>query len=158
MTAGFDFSLHAALDQMSGRRPLPGEPSDTLADRDTADRAFASRMWPVNTAAPQWNGLGTFDVPQVFGPMPGFAWVVRQVTAGTFTAGTINVYKGLPADSNLRYILTAAGVPWIPGGSSLILLYGDRLTFTPATAITGNVTLSVEATQMTSDLLPRFLM
>jgi hypothetical protein len=165
LTAGIDFSLHGTLDLISGRRPRPldagsgfGDPLDpTLGERDTASRAFASRMWPINTAAPQWNGLGTYDVPQAFGPMPGFVWVVRSVTAATFTAGTIGLYKGLPADNNLRYVFTAAGA-FYPGGSGLILVYGDRLTFAPVTAVTGLVTLSLEATQMTADLLPRFLM
>jgi len=156
LTAGIDFSLHGTLDLISGRGQPPGG-GDALGERDTADRAFASRMWPVNTAAPQWSGLGTYDVPQMFGPMPGYAWAIRSVTAATFTAGSVGLYKGLPADCNLRYVFLAAG-SFFPGGSGMILLYGDRLTFAPVAAITGPVTISVEMIQMTSDLLPRFLM
>src|SRR5579864_4131630 len=161
MTAGIDFDLHATLDLMSGRRrtrlAIPGTDDTGPLDGDTADRSFASRMWPVNTAAPQWNGLGTYDVPQMFGPMPGYAWAIRSVTAATFTAGSVGLYKGLPADCNLRYVFLAAG-SFFPGGSGMILQYGDRLTFAPVAAITGNVTISVEMIQMTTDLLPRFLM
>jgi hypothetical protein len=95
MSAELDFSMHAALDSIAGgsRQQQPG---GDLA-RDVADPRFAARVWPVNTAAPQWSGLGTYDVPQAFGPKDGYAWVIRRLTAATFTAGTVNVYRGLPA-------------------------------------------------------------
>lgn len=162
MTAGIDFSLHGTLDLISGRRPrlaLDGDTDPSLSDRDTATRAFASRMWAVNTVAPQWNGLGTYDVPQVFGPMPGYTWCISCIVAATFTAGTVNVYRGLPADCNLKFAFTSAG-NFFPGGKGMMLHYGDRLTFAPAAGfpITGPVTLSMDMIQMTADLEPRFLM
>lgn len=164
MSAGIDFDLHAALNLMSGRsRPRPPggmlEDPGGLDERETASRSFASRMWSVNTTAPQWNGLGTYDVPQVFGPMPGYTWCISSVKAATFTAGTVNMYRGLPADNNLQFAFTVAGV-YLPGGKGLILHYGDRLTFAPATGspITGLVTISLDMIQMTADLEPRFLL
>jgi hypothetical protein len=41
-----------------------------------------------------------------------------------------------------------------------VLLPGDRLTFAPAAAapVTGPVTISLDAVQLTVDLLPRFLL
>jgi hypothetical protein len=154
VSAELDFSMHAALDSMS--RPA-GQSSDL--PRDVADPRFAAKIWPVNCAAPQWSGTGTYDVPQVFGPKDGHAWVVRRITAATFTAGTVNVYRGLPADNNQVYAFTAAGV-FFPGGASLVLLPGDRLTFAAAAGapVTGPVTISLDAVQLTLDLLPRFLL
>lgn len=167
MSAGIDFSMTAALDLMSGRRRRrdwyndgrPPDSADAPLDQDTATRDFASRMWSVNTVAPQWNGLGTYDVPQVFGPMPGYTWAIQSVAAATFTAGIVNMYRGLPADNNLKFAFTVAGV-YLPGGKGLILHYGDRLTFAPATGspITGLVTISLDMIQMTADLEPRFLL
>lgn len=163
MSAGIDFSLHGTLDLISGRgaraHPCGGELENSLDERETASRAFASRMWSVNTVAPPWNGLGTYDVPQVFGPMPGYTWCISSVVAATFTAGTVNMYRGLPADNNLRFAFTVAGV-YLPGGKGLILHYGDRLTFAAATGapITGLVTISLDMIQMTADLEPRFLL
>lgn len=165
MTAGIDFSMTAALDLMTGRcrragRWPDGDSAETGdLDRDTATRAFASRMWSVNTVAPQWNGAGTYDVPQVFGPMPGYTWCISSVVAATFTAGVVNMYRGLPADNNLKFAFTVPGA-YLPGGKGLILHYGDRLTFAAAAGspVTGPVTISLDMIQMTADLEPRFLM
>lgn len=164
MSAGIDFSLHGTLDLITGRRgggwdgrAPDGDPS--LDERETASRAFASRMWSVNTVAPQWNGAGTYDVPQVFGPMPGYTWCISSVVAATFTAGIVNMYRGLPADNNLRFAFTVPGA-YLPGGKGLILHYGDRLTFAAAAGnpVTGPVTISLDMIQMTADLEPRFLL
>lgn len=159
MSAGLDFSMTAALETMTrrlGAGVISGrkDSAETGLDGDTATPQFAARMWPFNTVAPQWSGAGTYDVPQVFGPKDGFFWHVITVQAATFTAGSVNMFKGLPADNNLKGVFLSAGVI---SPSKMFLLPGDRLTFTSA-GITGLITLSVDGIQGTLDLLSRYVL
>lgn len=130
--------------------------------RDQADRrARASKVWVVNGVPfPPWNPAATpvFDpANNAAGPNDGYFWAVHRLTAATFTAGSINVYRGAPADQNLLFQFTQAGA-WYPPRSNVILKPGDRLTFTAATAITGLVTLGLDVTQGSLDMLPAFLL
>jgi hypothetical protein len=133
----------------------------TLQAQMAEERARASKLWIVNGVplAP-WNPSTTpvFDpATNAAGPNDGYWWAVHRLTAATFTAGSINVYRGQPADQNLLFQFTQAGA-WYPPRSNVILKPGDRLTFTPATAITGLVTFGLDVTQGTLDTLPAFLL
>jgi hypothetical protein len=124
----------------------------------SAQQAKAGKIWPVNVQAPQWNGTGTYD-PGVFGPADGWAWAIHRITAATFTAGTVNMYKGQPADNNQLFAFLQAGANWF-ARTSFILMPKDRLTFAAAAGspITGPVTISLDATQVALELLPDFLL
>lgn len=119
----------------------------------------SSEIWPINIQMPPWNGAGTFDLGRpTMGPSDGYAWMIHRLTAATFTAGTVNVYKGAPADNNLVFAFTQAGV-FYPPRTNFILMPSDKLTFAAsATApITGTVTISLDATQMTTRHVSEFL-
>lgn len=132
----------------------------TLQTQMAEERARAGKLWVVNGVPfPPWNPATApvFDpANNTAGPNDGYFWAVHRLTAATFTAGSINVYRGAPADQNLLFTFTAAGT-WYPPRSNVILKPGDRLTFTPATAITGLVTFGLDVTQGTLDMLPAFL-
>jgi hypothetical protein len=139
-----------------------GRVADELEAQRRNDRLMGGEIWPTEIAGiPQWNTTlnpNSFDPGgRILGPADGYAWAVHLVSAATFTAGTINMYKGLPSDSNLRFTFTQAGA-FYPPRTNFILKPGDRLTFTAATALTGNVTIGLEVTQMTLRQLWKFLL
>lgn len=138
-----------------------GRVADALAAQQTRARTLASRLWLVNgITLPAWNPSTTpvFDpAANIAGPNDGYFWAVHRVTAATFTAGSINMYRGQAADQNLLFQFTQAGA-FYPPRTNLILKPGDRLTFGQGTAVTGLVTLGLDVTQGTLDVLPEFLL
>lgn len=137
-----------------------GQLTAELREQRLAERRRAGRVWPINVQIPQWNGTGTVDYgAPTLGPPDGMAWAIHRITAATFTAGTVNVYKGLPADNNQLYAFAQAGV-WWANRSSFILLPKDRLTFAAASGapVTGTVTISLDATQIGLEYLSDFLL
>jgi hypothetical protein len=151
--ADLDLSVFADLGVSIGRLAREMEHTRLEAARRSAE------IWPINIQMPPWNGAGTFDLGRpTMGPSDGYAWMIHRLTAATFTAGTVNVYKGAPADNNLMFAFTQAGV-FYPPRTNFILMPSDKLTFAAAASapITGTVTISLDATQMTTRHVSEFL-
>ena len=134
-----------------------------LLDRNDDDRrareAMRRMLWPVPITAPAMvlaGGAGTLNVPDLLGPHDGYYWDVRRITAASFTAGTVTAYLNFVADANQLFTFTQAGT-LIFGSGALILSDSDALIFTGA-GITGNVTISGQATNVPSPLLPEYLL
>jgi hypothetical protein len=145
-------TLSASLDRVAAE----------LAAQRAADQREGAEIYATEVAGiPQWNTTlypNVFDPGgRILGPADGYAWAVHCVTAATFTAGTINLYKGQQADQNLRFTFLQPGA-FYPPRTNFILKPGDRLTFAAATALAGNVTIALEVTQMTLRKLPKFLL
>lgn len=103
------------------------------------------------------SGAGTLDLPDRLGPKRGYHWAVRYITAASFTAGSVVMYRGAGVmDANIRFTFTSAGI-YEPGRASCVVAPGDRLIFV-ASGITGAVTISGEVTEFKSHLLHRFLL
>jgi hypothetical protein len=139
-----------------------GRVADALEAQTRRARNLASRLWVVNgVPIGLWNTAtspGVFDPgANTTGPNDGYFWAIHRVTAATFTAGSINMYRGQAGDQNLLFQFTQAGA-FYPPRTNLILKPGDRLTFAAATALTGNVILSMDITQGALDVLPDFLL
>jgi hypothetical protein len=132
------------------------------ADQQQAESGLLRMLVPVPITAPQLNaqnglagGAGTIISPDTLGPHDGFAWDVRRLTAASFTAGTVTAYLNYQADENALYVWTSAGTYTIGGG--VILGDTDALIFVAA-GITGVVTVSGQAYNVPTPLLPRYLL
>jgi hypothetical protein len=134
-----------------------GRIADRL-DKQTADRDLMRLIVPVLITAPQVPlaaGAGTLNQPDLLGPHEGFAWDVRRLTAASFTAGTVTAYLNYQADENIVVQWTQAGSFFFSG--NVILGDSDALIFV-ATGITGQVTISGQAVNVPTPLLPEYLL
>lgn len=159
----------SALDELTSR--VVGQPSVRAAagidislgkiarhmDRQARDEELLRQIVPILLTAPQIllaGGAGTLVQPDLLGPHDGYAWDVRRLVAAGFSAGTVTAYLNFQADENLLYTWAAAGPAFF--STSIILGDSDALIFT-ATGITGTVTISGQAIQVPTLILPKYL-
>ena len=154
--AEFGARILASLDGLAG---------ELRADRER--RARAARMYaaahivPIMPGQiPLTAGAGTLDQggAGLLGPMRGYYWTVKRLTAAGFTAGTVSMYiNGAPAalDAAPDVSWPEAGM-YTFGNGELLLNPQDRLIFV-ASGITGIVLVKGSAIQFPEELLPRFL-
>jgi len=141
-----DAGLHVAVGRLAA-----------AVERQVAQQALITRaVHPIAVPAAAIAGNGTIDDPMKFGPRDGYAWDMKRVTAASFTAGTVAVYKNAVADANQLFTFTSAGTWWITG-NDMILMPGDRLLFVGA-GITGNITISGDAIQVELAWLGAYLL
>lgn len=108
---------------------------------------------PVPLAA----GAGTItNMPDTLGPHDGFCWFIIQLTASSFTAGTLTVYRNFINDPNQLITFTSAGT-FLFGSSQLYLGDSDMLALS-ATGITGQVTFTGWAIEVPTPLIPDYLL
>ena len=130
------------------------------AIRDQADRQ--QRLWSAIRPIPGiavpaiTSSSGTADYPELLAPRTGYWWDVKSVTCATFTAGSVNLYAGQQADSELRFVFPTAGT-YTFGTGQLLVPPGQRLIFT-AVSVTGNVTPSLTVFEIAAWALPAYLM
>jgi hypothetical protein len=94
--------------------------------------------------------------PAQFSPNEGYFWDVRKVTAASFTAGSVAMYKNAANDANAEVVFTQAG-SYFFGSGQLILNSNDFLVFT-GSGITGNITISGRAILVRADYLADYLL
>jgi hypothetical protein len=99
-------------------------------------------------------GAGSINQPDLLGPHDGYEWDVKRLVAASFTAGTVNAYRNYQADANLIATWSTPGT-W-SFNKQLWLNGSDAILFT-ATGIVGQVTVSGEAVQVPSLLVPDYL-
>jgi hypothetical protein len=106
-------------------------------------------------------GAGTLDTggQGQAGPMGGYCWSVKRLSALGFTAGTVNAY----INGSAAALDAQPDIPWASAGmytfgnGEVILMPQDRLIFT-ASGITGEVLIKGSAVELPVALLPWFLM
>jgi hypothetical protein len=141
--------LHAKIDKM------------TQTQTQRAELGNLKRLIvPVPITGPQiplTAGAGTLvNQADLMGPHEGYAWFVIQLTAMSFTAGSVSVYRNFVQDENFITTFTQAGTFFF-GASQLYLGDSDMLAFS-ATGITGQVTLSGWAINVPTFLIPDYLL
>lgn len=149
-------SVKAGLDVILGK-------AGRYFDQETSRADLKRLIVPIQITAPQLNvasgnlvaGAGTLNYPDLLGPHDGFAWDVRRLAAASFTAGTVTAYMDNVADENIICTWTQAGL--FTFGTSVILGDSDQLVFVAA-GITGAVTISGQAIQIPTPLLPDYLL
>jgi hypothetical protein len=132
---GIDTQNNRATALWRAIRPIPGIP-----------------VPPITTT----NGIA--DYAELLAPRTGYWWFVIQAAAVTFTAGTVNLYRGQAnIDSLLVGAFTSAGYLTY-SSTGLPVPPGARLTFA-AQAVTGNVTPSLSTVVEVADwAVPAYLM
>jgi hypothetical protein len=173
MSAGFDFSMHASLDQMAGhgraggRRyadALPGEHGESGGSWQQASPAWAAELWPIEIPAVQFLGSGAPFFKALWGPNTGYAWAITRLTvAGLTGTDAMLVYRGYSgaADVQPQNIvappITPAAPTIYPGNTGLVLMPDQALVFAGTLTGASIYTVSGNATQVTVDRLPRYL-
>ena len=102
---------------------------------------------------------GKANYPELLSPRKGYWWFVIQANALTFSAGSVNLYRGGTGaeDSLLVGAFPSAGYLTY-GGAGLPVPPGEHLIFA-AQAVTGNVTPSLASVIEVADwAVPSYLM
>lgn len=100
------------------------------------------------------NVSGTMDTPDRNGPKDGFFWDVRRLTAWGFTAGTVTVTLNDINGEQVAVFPQAGQFTW---SGNLILAQRDRLIAVSA-GITGNVQLQGQAIEVSTQIMPEYLL
>lgn len=152
--AGFDIELLASLDVNLGRV------ADQLAyQRDRHESLNQSVKTIPNIVAPQLvpvSSAGTIDAADILGPKTGQCWDVKRMTAATFAAGTVTVYRDAQADQNELYVFSQAGSAFF-GSLQVTLEAGERLIVVGA-GLTGNVTFSFGVIEVAAPWWPAYVL
>jgi len=125
-------------------------------------RSRPQQLWnavrPVPILAgqvPLTAGAGTLDVPDRYGPMDGYWWDVRRLSAWGFTAGTVNVYLNDP--SGLGELLASFSQAGQYTWSGQVLLSPQDRFVVIASGITGIVSVAGQAIEVSAQALPDYL-
>jgi hypothetical protein len=153
--AGGGLSVQAFAD-LSARI---GQVADGIATQNNRTQALwrAIRPIPGIPVPPITTSSGLADYAELLSPRMGYWWFVIQAAAVTFTAGTVNLYRGQAnLDSLLVGAFTAAGYLTY-SSTGLPVPPGSRLIFA-AQAVTGNVTPSLSTVIEVADwAVPAYL-
>lgn len=134
---------------------LQRERSDAAARR--IERSHAIFPFDFNPATvPLAAGAGTLNSPGLYSPNEGYFWDIKKITAASFTAGSVAMYKDAANDANSEVVFASAG-SYFFGTGQLLLNSNDFLVFVAA-GITGNVTISGRAIQVRADYLADYLL
>lgn len=148
------------LDVFAGLSLRLGRIADVLEGQARDAQQLAADITPFNIQLPQLplsGGAGNSSgFRQLLRPSDGYAWDVKLITAASFTAGTVSVYRGSQADNNLRFVWTVAGT-YTFGTAQFLIRAGEHMLFT-ATGITGSVSISFDGIQVASPLLAEYLL
>lgn len=133
-----------------------GQLANALSYEQSRRRELQAAIYPFEMAATSEAASGTIDQPMHLGPRDGYAWDLRRLTAASFTAGTVAVYRNQAADANQLFTFTSAGTWWIASGQ-VILRSTERLVLVAA-GITGSVTVSGSAIMVAEPWLAEYLL
>jgi hypothetical protein len=137
-----------------------GRLATALEARNRWEQELADACHPFDLPVSNMNLTTNLEDNAIkWAPRDGYAWDIKNLVAAGFTAGTVTVYKasfGQAVAANQRFTFTSAGV-WQMGTAQLLLLPGQRLTFT-ASGITGAVVLSGDGIQIKLPYLAAYLM
>jgi hypothetical protein len=137
-----------------------GQVADGITTQNNRTEALWRAIRPIpGIPIPQiTTSTGIADYPELLSPRSGYWWFVIQATAVTFTAGTVNLYRG---QSNIDSLLVGAfpGAGYLTYSSTgLPVPPGSRLIFTAET-VTGSVTPSLSTVIEVADwAVPAYLM
>jgi len=105
-------------------------------------------MWP-----PLLNASGT----TVLQFTDKWNYDIRRITAASFTAGTVNVYKGVADDAHILAVFTSAGSLYFSKGQLGVFRPGDNLIFVAA-GIVGLVTITVAGFRFHKEVFGAYMM
>ena len=152
-----DAQLSVQIGRLAGA--LEVQRRDDLAKRTERSHAIfpfdfnPATMFAANQASA---GASTLNNPGIYSPNEGYFWDIKKITAASFTAGTVSLYKNAANDANSEVVFTSAG-SYFFGTGQLLLSSNDFLLFVAA-GITGNVTISGRAIQVRADYLADYLL
>ena len=138
-----------------------GNIADGIATQNRRAEALWRSIRPIpGIPIPQiTTASGLADYPELLSPRSGYWWFIIQAAAVTFTAGTVNLYRGAVAniDSQLVGAFPSAGYLTY-SSTGLPVPPSSRLIFA-AEAVTGNVTPSLSTVIEVADwAVPAYLM
>jgi len=150
--------IEATLDLLAGK---VGE----IADRVTRAERREVQLWQdVHMVPILGGGLfanplagATLDFPDRYGPHDPFWWDVRRLSCWGFTAGTVNVFLNDPQGLGELVATYPSPGQWTWGGN-LLLAPRDRLVVVVGSNITGQVQVAGQAAEVSSTMLPRYLL
>lgn len=145
-----------SADLAAGLTVRVGQLADALTAEHRRRAELSAAIYPFEIPVTSLAASGTLDQPVHFGPRDGYAWDLRRLTAASFTAGTVAVYRNQAADANQLFTFTSAGTWWIASGQ-VILRSTERLVLVAA-GITGSVTVSGSAIMVAEPWLAEYLL
>jgi hypothetical protein len=149
--AGLSVDFAASISAAIG--PVADELKRARQDRQALLQAV--KVIPQITL-PQITASGVpLDYPELLSPRSGQAWIVRRVTAATFSAGTVTMYVNGVADSNIIVVFPQAGT-YTFGNGEIILMPGQRFIF-EGSGLTGNVSVSLGVIEVEQRWLAAYL-
>lgn len=162
MTADTDTGLQVGAEAGGLLSVTLGRISATLDRMDKRERAEVL-LWQdvhlvpiIGGAVTLSAGAGTLDQPDRMGPHDPFWWDVRRLSAWGFTAGAVNVTLN-DATGNGELLASFPQAGQFTWSGQVFLGPRDRLVVT-ATGITGNVFIAGQAAEVSSTMLPRYLL
>jgi hypothetical protein len=134
-----------------------GKLASAIEAQTAAQRQLAADVWPVNVVLPQIGASSdSSGMRQLTRPSDGFVWDMSSISAASFSAGTVSVYRGSVSDANLKFVFTQTGTYTI-GGKVFFIKPGDNLLFVCSAAVTPFATVSFDCIQVAVPRLAEYL-
>ena len=102
-------------------------------------------------------GTVVTDLPDRMGPHDPYWWDVRRLSCWGFTAGSVNVFLN-DATGNGELVANFPQAGQFTWSGQVFLAPRDRLVVITASAITGSVFVAGQAVEISSTMLPRYLL
>lgn len=123
-------------------------------DRQAREHDEMIQLLNVVPIAGILTATGTLDNPDMLGPKDGYWWDLRRLTLSGFSAGTVALYRNSANGAQLANWTQTGEWTW---SAAQWLRPRDRMIFV-ATGITGAVIVDGDAVEVSTRMLPQYVL